>query len=95
METDRVVYLEQGYFLERFDGEISVYHPTLTTSLYLNESGALIWELCDGSRTIDDISGLLGELYPEHREQIHGEVSTLVGSLIEHGVASLGQTEPQ
>ena len=51
MDVTKIVKLKKGYYLERLDGEITVYHPTLTTAVYLNETGALIWELCDGGRS--------------------------------------------
>ena len=65
LETERILHLREGFLLERIDGEISVYHPTLTTAIYLNETGALIWELCDGNRSVGDIIDLLGHHNPE------------------------------
>ncbi len=89
MNTTKTVILEPGYLLERIDNEITVYHPTLTTSLYLNETGALIWELCDGVRPISEVIDILVELYPENREQIANDVKALVGRLLERSIAIL------
>lgn len=89
MDLDKIVILKKDYLLERIEGEITVYHPTLTTAVYLNESGALIWELCDGKRTISDIVGLLSEQYPESRAQIETDVETLIAQLIENGIGEL------
>ncbi|RWX43434.1 hypothetical protein H206_02470 [Candidatus Electrothrix aarhusensis] len=40
-DIKKKILLEPDYLLERIDNEVAVYHPTLTTSLYLNETGAL------------------------------------------------------
>lgn len=89
MNTTKTVILAPGYLLERIDNEITVYHPTLTTSLYLNETGALIWELCDGVRPISEVIDILVELYPENREQIANDVKALVKRLLERSIAVL------
>lgn len=89
MDTTKVVVLEPDYFLEKIDNEITVYHPSLTTSLYLNETGALIWELCDGKRTVTDVIDILLELYPESRGQIHNDVTDIISRLVENNIATL------
>lgn len=89
MNTDKTVRLRPNYLLERIDGEITVYHPTLTTSIYLNQTGALIWELCDGKKTIPDIVTILAGLYPESREQIDQDVRNVIRKLIDRKVADL------
>lgn len=89
MDTKKIVMLESGYLLERIDNEITVYHPTLATSLYLNETGALIWELCDGVRPISELIDLLVDLYPENKEQIADDVRALIRRLLEKNIAVL------
>lgn len=89
MDTNKIVILEPDYLLERIDNEITVYHPTLATSLYLNETGALIWELCDGVRPISEVIGILLDLYPENREQIGDDVKDLISRLLEKNIAVL------
>ena len=89
MDIDKVMHLNDDYFIERIDGEITVYHPTLTTSVYLNETGALIWELCDGKRSVADIINILTRIYPESGEQIEADVKRVVIKLIENGVGLL------
>ena len=89
MDLTQVLYLKEGFLLERIDGEISVYHPALTTAIYLNESGALIWELCDGSRTVGEIIDLLCLYYPESRLNIEKDVIALISQLVDQGVGEL------
>lgn len=88
-DTEKRVILRQGYLLERFDGELTVYHPTLTTSLYLNETGALIWNLCDGNRSISEIIALLSSYYPENSAQIELDVIALIKRLVDQNIAEL------
>lgn len=89
MDIDKVIHINDDYFIERFDGEITVYHPTLTTSVYLNETGALIWELCDGKRSVADIISVLTEIYPESDEQIESDVKKVVLKLVENRIGQL------
>jgi coenzyme PQQ biosynthesis protein PqqD len=89
MDLTKIVKLKEGYFLERLDDEITVYHPTLTTAVYLNDTGALIWELCDGRRTISDIVEVLYQQYPESNAQIDTDVKNLIIQLIERDIAAL------
>ncbi len=89
MDKNKKIAIESGFLLERIDNEIAVYHPTKTLSVYLNESGALIWELCDGSRSTAEIIALLTELYPESGAAIPAQVEDLVRLLLDNGIAEL------
>jgi hypothetical protein len=86
---NKIVRLKPGFFLERMDDEIVVYHTSLTTSLYFNETGALVWQLCDGKRTVGQIIDVLCQMYPESADQIKPEVSALIASLLDKQVAEL------
>ena len=89
MDLNKIVRLQPDYLLERIDNEITVYHPTLTTSFFLNETGALIWALCVGTRSVAEIIRTLGDLYPESREQIATDVTDLVTALVTRDIAEL------
>lgn len=84
----KIVQLKPDFLLERLGDEIIVYHPTLTTSIYLNETGALVWQLCDGRRSVGEIIDILRGLYPEAGDRIEPEVTALLNSLVEQKVAS-------
>ena len=89
LDLHKIVRLQPDYLLERIDNEITVYHPTLTTSFFLNETGALIWALCDGTRSVAEIIRTLGDLYPESRAQIATDVTDLVTALVTRDIAEL------
>ena len=44
------------YRLEAIDNELLLYHPAETKILYCNETASLIWQLCDGQRTLQEIT---------------------------------------
>jgi hypothetical protein len=89
MELQGIVHLDPDYLIERIDNEIVAYHPTRTVSLYLNDTGALIWELCDGHRSIADIIAILSDQYPESSEQIEHDVKDIIRRLLDHDMAEL------
>lgn len=89
MNVNVVLRLKEGFLLERIDGEVSVYHPALTTAVYLNETGAIIWELCDGRRTVAEIIDILSEQYPGNEGQIADDVRAVISQLVEHGIGDL------
>jgi hypothetical protein len=88
-DIQKQIILEPNYLLEQIDNEITVYHPTLTTSLYLNETGGLIWELCNGQRSTADIIDVLTTAYPENSQQIPGDVTKVITLLLENKIATL------
>ena len=88
-DRKKMILLEPDYLLERIDNEVTVYHPTLTTSLYLNETGGLIWELCDGQRSTADIIDILGEIYQESRQQVAEDVVNIIARLVDNNIARL------
>ena len=53
------------WWLEEFDNEIVLYHPVKTQAVYLNETAALIWRLCDGDRDMLEIARLVQGAYPQ------------------------------
>jgi hypothetical protein len=78
-----------GYDLESLDDEVVLYHAATEMVFYCNPTAALIFRLCDGSRSVAEISRLLGEAYPEAKEQIAREVGDTVDQLLGHGALVL------
>lgn len=63
------------FALEVLDGEILLLHPAQGRVLHCNQTAALIWQLCDGRRTIHEIAALLEEAFPESAEGMKADVS--------------------
>ena len=55
--------------------------PKDGANLWLNSSGKAIWELCDGSRTIEEIAAQLGARFAADHAAILPEVCSIVGKL--------------
>jgi hypothetical protein len=64
--------------LEEIDGELLLYHPAQTTILYCNTSASLIWQLCDGRRTIEEIINLLAAAFEQEPETVSNEVTATI-----------------
>jgi hypothetical protein len=64
------------YRLEKIDDELLLYHPSQTVIMYCNPSASLIWQLCDGERTIEEIISLLSAAYEQPVEAMTSEVTT-------------------
>jgi hypothetical protein len=72
--------------VEAIEGELLLYHPRLTKAIYLNPTAAVIWSLCDGQRRVSDIIQLIGESYPDARDQLTQEVFATLAQLRDSGV---------
>ena len=68
--------------------EFLLERPQDGSSLWLNSSGKAVWELCDGSLTVEDIATQLGARFAVDYSVILPEVCAIVGKL--HTVAFLG-----
>ena len=51
----------------------------------VNQSGATIWELCDGGHTVDQIVEELAETYDQDRIRIEQDVGAFLDELIRLG----------
>jgi hypothetical protein len=79
-----------AFRLEALDGELLLYHPGLTRTIRLNDTAALVWQLCDGRRTVGEITDLLRDGYPDEASAIEEDVSSVVTRLAAEGALTLG-----
>ena len=77
------------FSLERLDNEILLYHPGLTKAIHLNETAALVWELCDGQRSVAEIGTLLGDAFPDQTDEVRSDVAAVVDRLSTEGALQL------
>ena len=71
-----------GFRLEQVEGETLIYQHSQKKLIYLNESAAAVWHLCDGQRTIRNIIDLLADAYPEDATTVAADVSDAINSLV-------------
>ncbi len=74
-----------GFSLQRLDDDVLLYHPGLTRTLHLNDTAALIWQLCDGTRAVDAIVHALQDAFPEHGDDIAQDVPSTLQQLERDG----------
>lgn len=79
-----------GFVLERMDGEVVLLHPARGIVIRANDTAALVWQLCDGIHTVQDIVGILVGAYPDAREQIAAEVPNTIQKLRAQGALDGG-----
>ena len=74
--------------LEQIDDELLLYHPGQTKILYCNPTASLVWQLCDGERTVEEIVNLLREGFPEASASIQPDVEATLRQFASHGAIS-------
>ena len=70
--------------------EIVIYSPGTSQAVSLNASARAIWELCDGTRTVDDICTELSGAAELPPDELHDDVSGAVIRFRELGLIRRG-----
>lgn len=79
-----------GFIAEQIDGEFVLLHPARNIIVHINETAALIWQLCDGNNTVGQIVEILSGAYPDARTQIQKEVPETIQKFRAQGVLEGG-----
>ena len=79
--------------LEEAVGEEDVVlcHPFREEVLLLNEMGAVLWELCEGERTLEDIVGEIVHSLDADEEQVRADVVAFVVDVKGRGFLNLDE----
>jgi hypothetical protein len=83
--ADRTPTRVEGFLLERLDDEVLLYHPSLARTIRLNETAALVWELCDGMRSAANVVSMLKDAYPDDGREIDEDVARVLERLASEG----------
>ena len=81
MDLTRVPCRRPGYQLEVIDDEVLLFNPAKERILYCNQTAFLIWQLCDGKRTGNEIVDILVGAFPEAVAAIPGDVKAALEEL--------------
>ena len=74
-----------GFQAQTLDGEIVLLHPVNNLVIHINETGALVWQLCDGVRATDEIVEILSAAYPDAEAEIAADVPQVIEQLAVQG----------
>ena len=77
--------------LEEIDGELLLYSPESTRSIYMNSTASIIWRLCDGKLTVGEIVELLKEAFPEAEDSIEKDVVDSIDLFINSDAIELSE----
>ena len=81
MKNTDVYKQAEDCLLEDMDGEMLLYNPENATTLHLNGPSIVVWELCDGKRSVQDIIDMVMEAYPDQSDQISNDVQSVIKDL--------------
>jgi hypothetical protein len=87
---DKIPSPKEDYRLEELDGELLLYHPATTATIYLNDTASLVWNLCNGERSVGEIMDVLKDSFPEAADSIPEDVEMTLSEFVEHGAIELG-----
>jgi hypothetical protein len=85
MTESTIPFRKDGFRLEEMDNELLLFNPDNLEVLYLNPTARLVWEMCDGQRTLQQITDLLCEAYPEAAQAIPNDVQETLRRFLQHG----------
>jgi hypothetical protein len=75
--------------LEEIDGELLLFHPGTAKMIYCNQTASVIWQLCDGERTMEEIVELLTNAYPEAADGMAEDVEATIQQFVAQNAIEL------
>jgi len=88
MKENIIPKSNDAFQIEDIDGEKLLYCAGIEEVIYLNEAACLVWGLCDGERSKQDIIDLLSESYPDE-SSISSDVDDILNQFVEVGSMEL------
>jgi coenzyme PQQ biosynthesis protein PqqD len=70
------------------DHSVLLFDETTGNAIPLNDSGAQVWDLCDGSRTVEQIVADLASRYDAEPSQIDRDTREFLSVLVQHDLAT-------
>ena len=78
----------EAFYTVEMDGNTLLYRPTSQNAVHLDSVASLIWKMCDGTRTAEELAGELAEIYPESANTVKSDVLETVEMLLQSGAIS-------
>ena len=89
IELNDKPYRNEDCQMEELDDEILLYNPTNNKTLYINKSASIIWQLCDGRQTVQEIVAMIQEAYPGNETELEDDIVTTLQTLVANNAVSL------
>jgi hypothetical protein len=89
MQLTKIPARKSGVSMEEMDGDLILFNPASEKVLYFNPSAAVVWQLCDGTRSVGEIAAILAEAYPDAAEKMQEQVSAVVETFAAHEAIDL------
>ena len=89
MASNHIPQRNGRYLLEEMEGESFVFRPPAEQGIYLNETATVIWKLCDGTRSVQQIVDFLAEAYPDSAADILNDVSNTIDNFMRIGALKM------
>ena len=75
--------------MEELDDEVLLYNPANNKTLYINKSASIIWQLCNGEQSVQEIIKMIQDAYPGNDEELHKDVLETMKHLAENEAVTL------
>ena len=72
----------------RMGNEVLLYDPVASRTHRLNKSAAMIWDLCDGAHSVEELAGLLTAQFEVEFDRAYDDTQAVVQQLLEEQLVS-------
>ena len=86
VRLDSVVRAAAGLVSRKTGGELLIVSPQGGNYIVLNETGAQLWDLADGQRTLSDLAQTMAQAWGLEPDRTRQDVLCLATDLVERGV---------
>jgi len=77
--------------MEELDDEVLLYNPGNNKTLYVNKSASVIWQLCNGDQSVEDIIKMIQDAYPSNDDELRQDILETLNNLAENEAVTVGQ----
>ena len=89
MDLQRKPLRKNGFHVEQLDDAYLLYHPGGDQIVQMNPTAYVIWQLCDGQRTVDELVEVLQQAYPDAVNEIATDVPEMLQQWAKDGCVDL------
>jgi hypothetical protein len=76
--------------MEELDDEVLLYNPANNKTLYINKSASVIWQLCNGEQSVEEIIKMIVDAYPDNKVDMRQDILDTLNNLSDNDAVSVG-----